>query len=96
MANYLITNRYKCGVIDHTLFIKQSGSHITLAHLYIDDIIFASIDETMSIESAGVVAKKFEMSMRGELTFFLGLQVKQLTDAIFIYQAKYVVDLRLL
>ena len=36
---------------------------------------------------------QFEMSMMGELTFFLGLQVKQLPNGIFINQAKYTRDM---
>lgn len=54
-----------------------------------DDIIFRSTNEKLGSKFVEVMAKKFEMSMMGELTFFLGLQVKKLTDVIFVCQAKY-------
>ena len=33
--------------------------------------------------------REFEMSLMGELNYFLGLQIKQMRDGIFICQAKY-------
>ena len=93
LSSYLLSNGYKRGAIDNTLFIKTSGDHIILAQVYVDDIIFGSTDEAMSKEFADIMAQKFEMSMMGELTFFLGLQVKQLPKGIFISQSKYVTDL---
>ncbi|XP_023751325.1 uncharacterized mitochondrial protein AtMg00810-like [Lactuca sativa] len=71
----------------------QSRSHIILDQVYVDDIIFGSTDEKLSSEFAEVMAKKFERSMMGELTFFSGLQVKQITDGIFVSQAKYIADM---
>lgn len=56
---------------DNTLYIKNSGSHIILSQEYVDDIIFESADEKLSSEFAKVMAKKFEMRMMGELTFFI-------------------------
>lgn len=64
--------------------------HIILAHVYMDDIIFGSTDEKLSSEFTEIMAKKFEMSMMGELTFFSGLQVKQITNEIFFCQEKYI------
>ena len=61
--------------------------------MYVDDIIFGSTNADLSKEFADVMAQKFEMSMMGELKFFLGLQVQQLPDGIFISQGKYIVDL---
>lgn len=46
--------------------------------------------DPLSTEFTKVMSKNFKMSMMSELTFLLGLQVKQLTDGIFIFQAKYV------
>nr|GFC28601.1 putative ribonuclease H-like domain-containing protein [Tanacetum cinerariifolium] len=44
----------------------------------------------MCTEFEKMMHKKFQMSSMGELTFFLGLQVKQKEDRIFISQDKYV------
>ncbi|GJZ94026.1 putative ribonuclease H-like domain-containing protein [Tanacetum coccineum] len=51
------------------------------------------IDKTCLSEEKKMMHKKFQMSSMGELTFFLGLQVKQKKDGIFISQDKYVTDI---
>ena len=58
-----------------------------------DDIIFGSTDEKLCRKFAKLMQSKYEMSMMGELTYFLGLQVKQVKDGIFISQTKYIYDL---
>ena len=70
------------------MFKKHLGSHIIIAQVYVDDIIFGSTDEKPSFEFSEIMAKKFKTSMMGELTFFLALQVKQLTDRIFVCEDK--------
>jgi len=57
--------------------------------VYVDDIIFGSNEEDMSQNFALVMQKEFEMSMLGELRYFLGLQVQQNKDGIFLSQTKY-------
>ncbi|KAL4561871.1 hypothetical protein LXL04_034053 [Taraxacum kok-saghyz] len=93
LTKYLLHQGFRRGAIDNTLFIKESGPDIILAHVYVDDIIFGSTNAGLIKEFADVMAQKFEMSMMGELKFFLGLQVRQLPDGIFINQGKYIVDL---
>nr|GEV16656.1 hypothetical protein [Tanacetum cinerariifolium] len=61
--------------------------------VYVDDIIFGSTEKSLCIEFEGLMHKKFQMSSIGELTFFLGLQVMQRDDGIFISQDKYVADI---
>ncbi|GJT44750.1 uncharacterized mitochondrial protein-like protein [Tanacetum coccineum] len=61
-----------------------------LVQVYVDDIIFGSTKKTLSTEFEKLMHKKFQMSSMGELTFFLGLQVTQKDDGIFISQDKYV------
>ncbi|GJZ74122.1 putative ribonuclease H-like domain-containing protein [Tanacetum coccineum] len=58
--------------------------------VYVDDIIFGSTKKKLCTEFEKMMHKKFQMSSMGELTFFLGLQVKQKKDGIFISQDKYV------
>ena len=57
--------------------------------VYVDDIIFGSNEESMSQNFALVMQQEFEMSLLGELTYFLGLQVQQNKDGIFLSQTKY-------
>ncbi|GKA61725.1 putative ribonuclease H-like domain-containing protein [Tanacetum coccineum] len=61
--------------------------------VYVDDIIFGSTKKEMSIEFEKLMHDKFQMSSMGELSFFLGLQVKQKSDGIFISQDKYVAEI---
>ena len=57
--------------------------------MYVDDIIFGSNEESMSRNFALIMHQEFEMSLLGELTYFLGLQVQQNKDGIFLSQTKY-------
>ncbi|XP_062026458.1 uncharacterized mitochondrial protein AtMg00810-like [Rosa rugosa] len=61
--------------------------------VYVDDIVFGSTSKYLVNEFQSVMESEFEMSMCGELTFFLGLQVKQLDSSIFLSQTKYAENL---
>ncbi|GKA39298.1 putative ribonuclease H-like domain-containing protein [Tanacetum coccineum] len=76
--------------IDKTLFIKKVKGDILLVQVYVDDIIFRFTKKVLCTEFEKLMHKKFQMSLMGELTFFLGLQVTQKDDGIFISQDKYV------
>ncbi|GKG06903.1 uncharacterized mitochondrial protein-like protein, partial [Tanacetum coccineum] len=94
LANYLLGNRFKRGKIDQTLFIKKQKGDILLVQVYVDDIIFGSTNKDMCTGGFKKLMKdKFQMSSMGELTFFLGLQVQQKEEGIFISQDKYVVEI---
>ncbi|GJW88537.1 uncharacterized mitochondrial protein-like protein [Tanacetum coccineum] len=58
--------------------------------VYVDDIIFGSINKELCTRFEKLMKDKFQMISMGELTFFLGLQVQQKEDGIFISQYKYV------
>ncbi|GJT49855.1 putative ribonuclease H-like domain-containing protein [Tanacetum coccineum] len=90
LSTYLLDNGFKRGQIDKTLFIKRVKGDILLVQVYVDDIIFGSTRKEMCTEFEKMMHKKFQMSSMGELTFFLGLQVTQKDDGIFISQDKYV------
>nr|GEW88347.1 putative ribonuclease H-like domain-containing protein [Tanacetum cinerariifolium] len=77
-------SRYRRGAIDKTLFIKQDKKDIMLVQVYVDDIIFGSTKKSWCDEFEEIMKNRFQMSSMGELTFFLGLQVKQKDDGIFI------------
>ena len=61
--------------------------------VYVDDIIFGSDLQIMGANFSSYIKKEFEMSLLGELTFFLGLQISQSTKGIFISQTKYSKDM---
>ncbi|GJU83680.1 putative ribonuclease H-like domain-containing protein [Tanacetum coccineum] len=87
LSTYLLDNGFQRGQIDKTLFIKRVKSDILLVQVYVDDIIFGSTKKKLCIEFKKLMHKKFQMS---SITFFLGLQVTQKDDGIFICQDKYV------
>nr|GEV20260.1 putative ribonuclease H-like domain-containing protein [Tanacetum cinerariifolium] len=64
-----------------------------LDKIYVDDIIFGSTNKDLCKAFKKFIKNKFQMSSMGELTLFLGLQVKQKEDGIFISQDKYVVEI---
>ncbi|GJU04117.1 putative ribonuclease H-like domain-containing protein [Tanacetum coccineum] len=90
LCTYLLENRFHRGTIDKTLFIKKVKGDILLVQIYVDDIIFGSTKKELCTEFEKLMHKKFQISSMGELTFFLGLQVMQKEDGIFISQDKYV------
>ncbi|GJQ99123.1 putative ribonuclease H-like domain-containing protein, partial [Tanacetum coccineum] len=90
LSTYLLENRFRKRIIDKTLFIKKDKDDILLMQVYVDDIIFGSTKKSLCTWFKGLMYKKFQMSSMGELTFFLGLQVMQRDDGIFISQDKYV------
>ncbi|GKB19160.1 uncharacterized mitochondrial protein-like protein, partial [Tanacetum coccineum] len=81
-------NGFQRGKIDKTLFIKRYKGDILLVQVYVDDIIFGSTKKELCIVFEKLMHEKFQMTSMGELTFFLGLQVKQKKDGIFISQDK--------
>nr|GEV20559.1 putative ribonuclease H-like domain-containing protein [Tanacetum cinerariifolium] len=81
------------GIIDKTLFFKKNNRDIILVQVYVDDIIFGSTKKAWCDEFEALIKEEFKMSAMGELTFFLGLQVQQRPDGIFINQDKYVQEI---
>nr|GEU36918.1 ribonuclease H-like domain-containing protein [Tanacetum cinerariifolium] len=90
LANYLLENGFQRGKIDQNLFIKKKKYDILLVQVYVDDIIFGSTNKELCKAVEKLMKDKFQMSLMGELTFFLGLQVRKNDDGIFISQDKYV------
>nr|GFC69561.1 retrovirus-related Pol polyprotein from transposon TNT 1-94 [Tanacetum cinerariifolium] len=80
-------------MVDNTLFTKKSKSHLIIVQIYVDDIIFGSTSQNLCDDFAKIMHDEFEMSMMGELNFFLGLQIKQMEDRIFFNQSKYVKEM---
>ncbi|KAJ9544596.1 hypothetical protein OSB04_024303 [Centaurea solstitialis] len=93
LTNHLLSKGFKRGTIDTTLFLKKEGDDLLLVQIYVDDIIFGSTNPEMCTKFSKIMETEFEMSMMDELDFFLGIQVKQNPDGIFINQSKYIKDM---
>ena len=72
------------------LFTKHVDNFILIIQIYVDDIIFGSSNEKLCKEFKMCMKEEFEMSMMGELNYLLGLQIKQMSNKIFMNQAKYI------
>ncbi|GKA67491.1 putative ribonuclease H-like domain-containing protein [Tanacetum coccineum] len=81
------------GFIDPKFRNKKDKKDIMLVQVYVDDIIFGSTKKSWCDEFEALMKSKFQISFMGELTIFLGLQVKQKEDGIFISQDKYVAEI---
>ncbi|GKE73314.1 retrovirus-related pol polyprotein from transposon TNT 1-94 [Tanacetum coccineum] len=90
---FLIKHEYKMGMVDNTLFTKKKSSNPIIVQIYVDDIIFGSTCQDMCDEFAKIMHDEFEMSMMGELNFFLGLKIKQIEDGIFFNQSEYILEM---
>nr|GEU76797.1 retrovirus-related Pol polyprotein from transposon TNT 1-94 [Tanacetum cinerariifolium] len=81
------------GMVDNTLFTKKKSSNLIIVQIYVDDITFGLTCQDMCDEFAKIMHDEFEMSVMGELNFFLGLQIKQMEDDIFFNQCKYIKEM---
>ncbi|KAK0588363.1 hypothetical protein LWI29_000056 [Acer saccharum] len=93
LTQFLVDNNYTRGSVDKTLFIKRDNDELFIAQIYVDDIVFGSTNNTKVQQFVDVMSLEFEMSLVGELSYFLGLQIRQMHDGIFITQAKYAKNL---
>nr|GEU82519.1 hypothetical protein [Tanacetum cinerariifolium] len=89
LSNFLVSKGFSKGSIDLTLFISKDEKDILIVQIYVDDIIFGSTNLKLLKQFEKLMHIKFEMSMMGELNFFLGIQIHQSPRGIFINQAKY-------
>jgi hypothetical protein len=90
---FLLEHGYVMGSVDKTLFTLNHGTDFLLVQIYVDDIIFGGSSHTLVSKFQEMMESEFQMSMMGELTFFLGIQVKQTKQGTFVHQAKYTKDL---
>nr|GFA97679.1 putative ribonuclease H-like domain-containing protein [Tanacetum cinerariifolium] len=93
LSKFLLKNGFQKGTTDQTLFIRRQREDFILVQVYVDDIIFGSSNLQLCREFEALMHKKFQMSAMGELNFFLGLQVLQKEDGIFLSQDKYIGDI---
>jgi hypothetical protein len=93
LRDFMITNGFKVGKADPTLFTKTIAKDLFICQIYVDDIIFGSTSKSTCEEFSRIMIQKFEMSMMGELKYFLRFQIKQLQEGTFISQTKYIQDI---
>ncbi|GJV49393.1 retrovirus-related pol polyprotein from transposon TNT 1-94 [Tanacetum coccineum] len=89
LLKFLLAQGFSKGVVDPTLFIWKTGKHTLHVQIYVDDIIFSSTDPKDCYRFSNEMSSKFQMSMMGQISFFLGLQISQNPRGIFINQSKY-------
>ena len=89
LTEFLVSNGFTRGSVDKTLFINMEKGDIWIAHVYVDNIVFGGTSEVLVQKFPSTMANEFEMSLVGELSFFLGLQVKQTKKGVFVSQTKY-------
>jgi Reverse transcriptase (RNA-dependent DNA polymerase) len=77
LSSFLIENGFTRGINDTTLFTKKRDNDLLLVQIYVDDIIFGSTNAALAEVFLILMSSEFEMSMMGELNYFLGLQIKQ-------------------
>jgi hypothetical protein len=90
LDNYLRQQGFRKGNADNNLYIKEENDSMIIVEIYVDDIIFGSDDNRLSKQFVESMQKEFEMSMLGEMKFFLGLQITQSDKGISISQTKYI------
>jgi hypothetical protein len=93
LKTFLLEHGYVMGSVNKTLFIYNHGTNFLLVQIYVDDIIFGGSSHTLVSKFQEMMESEFQMSTMGELTFFLGIQVKQTKQGTFVHQAKYTNDL---
>jgi hypothetical protein len=73
LRDFLLSKGFKMGKVDTTLFTKKIENDLVIVQIYVDDIIFGSTDQAYYEEFSAMMAREFEISMIGELSYFLGL-----------------------
>ncbi|WVZ58379.1 LOW QUALITY PROTEIN: hypothetical protein U9M48_008658 [Paspalum notatum var. saurae] len=93
LKSFLLKSGFVMGSADKTLFRLSHGGDTLIVQIYVDDIIFGGSSHALVSSFAEQMSSEFEMSLMGELQFFLGLQIKQDLEGTFVHQAKYTRDI---
>jgi hypothetical protein len=93
LSNFLFKNDFKRCQVDTTLFRRTLEKDILVVHIYVDDIIYGSTNASLCKKFSKLMQDEFEMSMMGELKFFLGIQINQSKDGVYVHQTKYTKEL---
>jgi hypothetical protein len=93
LRGFLFERGFEMGKVDQTLFLLRQGREILIVQVYEDDIVFGGSSNSLVARFAEDMSREFEMSMMGELQFFLWLQIKQSEEGTFVHQAMYTKDI---
>jgi hypothetical protein len=89
LKTFLLYHGNVMGSIDKILFTLKYGNDFLLVQIYVDDIIFGGSSHVLVSRFQEMMENEFQMSLRREPTFFLGIHVKQTKQGTFVHQAKY-------
>jgi hypothetical protein len=89
LRGFLFEREFEMGKVDQTLFLLRQGKDILIVQVHVDDIVFGGSSNSLVARFPDDMSREFEMSMMGELQFFLRLQIKQSMEGTFVHQAKY-------
>eukprot|EP00253_Pinus_taeda_P027695 PITA_27695 len=87
---YFLKKGFNRSENEHTLYINSNGNDIIIVCLYVDDLIYTSSSDLLVEEFREAMMTEFEMTDLGLLHYFLGIEVTQMNDGIFISQEKYI------
>jgi hypothetical protein len=93
LRGFLFESGFEMGKVDQTWFLLMQGRDILIVQVYVDDIVFGGSSNSLVARFVEDMSREFEMSMMGELQFFLGLQIKQSKEGTFVHQATYTKDI---
>jgi hypothetical protein len=93
LRDFLLSKGFIMGRVDTTLFTKKIEKNLFVLQIYVDDTIFRSTNQDIREDFKKMMANEFEMSMIGEVSYFLSLQIKQLKNGTFVSQDKYIKDM---
>jgi hypothetical protein len=93
LKTFLLEHEYVMESVDKILFTLNHDTDFLLVQIYVDDIIFGGSSHTLMFRFQKMMESEFQMCMMEELTFLLGIQVKQMKQDTFVHQAKYTKDL---
>jgi hypothetical protein len=93
LRGFLLNRGFVMGTVDRTLFLLKHGNDMLIVQIYVNVTVFGGSSHNLVAKFADEMSREIEMSMMGELQYFLGLQIKQVKDATFVHQTKYTKDM---
>ena len=94
IETYFVKEGFEQCCCEHTLFIKTgNGGTILIVSLFADDLIFTSNSESLFVKFKNSMKLEFDMTDLGKMKYFLGMEVLQNSDGIYISQKKYAKDI---
>ena len=94
IENYFMKEGFEKCQSEHTLFTKiKEGEKLLIVSIYVDDLIFTGNDKEMFDEFKASMKAEFEMTDLGRMKFFLGVEIVQNDEGIYIHQRKYALEI---